>query len=187
MAGRGPLPDPNRRRRNAPTIPTTALPASGRKGPAPRLPRGVQLGEAGAAWWRWAWRTPHAAAWSVGDVHTVARRAALEDALAALDDGVGRFDLAELLGLDEDDERVRLLAQLVGELRKLATGRLAVEREMRELDDRLGLSPKAFAALRWRIVDDSPQDATDGTGDGSASRSQVPSLTDRRQRVLDAS
>lgn len=34
-----------------------------------------------------------------------------------------------------------------------ATERSAVAREMRELDDRLGLTPKGLAALRWKIID----------------------------------
>lgn len=34
---------------------------------------------------------------------------------------------------------------------------LAVLREMRERDDRLGLTPKGRLALRWSIVDDSPE------------------------------
>ncbi|MGD9754564.1 MAG: hypothetical protein AB7W59_26535 [Acidimicrobiia bacterium] len=37
---------------------------------------------AARAWWAWAWSTPQAAAWSVGDVVALARRARLEDVLA---------------------------------------------------------------------------------------------------------
>src|SRR5689334_13677132 len=85
----GPLPNPERRRRNAPTIPTTKLPAGGRPGRAPKPPGWLELDRAGKAWWAWAWKTPQAAAWSVGDEPMVARRAALEDELkttAAIDD-----------------------------------------------------------------------------------------------------
>lgn len=110
----GPLPNPNRRRRNAPTIPTTVLPAEGREGPAPKIPPFVRLGKTGRAWWRWAWATPQAAAWAAGHEGVVARRAMLEDMAA-------------------DEPSMTLL------------------REMRELDDRLGLTPKAMAALRWTI------------------------------------
>lgn len=78
----GPLPNPERRRTNAPTIPTTNLPAGGRQGPAPKPPKWVQLDVAARAWWAWAWSTPQAAAWSVGDVVALARRARLEDVLA---------------------------------------------------------------------------------------------------------
>jgi len=36
--------------------------------------------------------------------------------------------------------------------------RLALAKELRELDDRLGLTPKGMAALRWRIVDERKTD-----------------------------
>lgn len=78
----GPLPQQGRRRRNAPTFPTTRLPVSGFRGAIPKLPKGVQLEDAGQAWWRWAWRTPQAAAWNAGHVWNVARRAQLEDVWA---------------------------------------------------------------------------------------------------------
>lgn len=116
----GPLPKPpaERVRRNQPTIPTTKLPAAGFAGPAPKCP--VKLSRAGKAWWRWAWRTPQAAAWSDGDLYVIARRAQLEDDL----------DAARAEGVP------------IGSLSKAAT----------ELEDRLGLTPKAMAALRWSIV-----------------------------------
>ena len=53
----GPLPTDDKRRRNAPTIPTTKLPAAGRKGRVPKVPPAYTLGDAGAAWWKWAWRS----------------------------------------------------------------------------------------------------------------------------------
>ena len=90
----GPLPDPNARRRNAPTIPTTNLPASGRHGPVPKVPKWVELGAAGKGWWAWAWKTPQAAGWSDGNIPMVAQRASLEDDLASL---------AEVEGLDFAD------------------------------------------------------------------------------------
>lgn len=146
----GPLPDPRRRRRNAPTIPTTGLPVGGRTTPAPRLPAWVELGPAGRAWWRWAWRTPQAAAWAAGHEGMVARRAALEDDLAALG-AVESLDLLDVLGEDARALKAELV-RLAGQ----ASHRLAVHREMRELEDRLGLSPKGMASLRWEIVADPP-------------------------------
>ena len=83
----GPLPDPNRRRRNAPTIPQTLLPARGRIGRLPKMPEWVTLGVAGQAFWRWAWRTPQATAWTDGMEAIVARRAQIEDALAGRERG----------------------------------------------------------------------------------------------------
>lgn len=118
----GPLPKPadQRRRRNAPTIPTTRLPASGFDGSIPRCP--MRLGKAGRAWWRWAWRTPQAAAWSPGAVYSVALRASLQDLL--------------------DDPAIEVTPTLVG--------------RCVDLDDKLGLTPKGMAALRWEIVADEP-------------------------------
>jgi len=125
----GPLPNATRRRRNAPTIPTTVLPVGGRKGRAPKLPPFARLGDAGRAWWLWAWHTPQAAAWAPGHEGVVARRASLEDALAESDGAP-----------------------------------LALLREVRELDDRLGLTPKAMAQLRWTIgeADEKPEVERDG-------------------------
>jgi len=143
----GPLPDPQRRRRNAPTIPTTNLPIAGRQGRAPRPPRWLELGKAGTAWWRWAWKTPQACAWDPGDEVMIARRASLEDDLATIG-RVENLDAVELLGAAEMAD----VRSMVQRLAALATGRLAICREIRELDDRLGLTPKGLAALRWKIV-----------------------------------
>lgn len=157
----GPLPQPARRRRNAPTIPTTVLPAGGRTDPAPRLPGFVKLGKAGRAWWKWAWSTPQAAAWALGHEGVVARRASLEDDLDAL----ARVDGIDLGDLIHDEDAALTVKSVVQRLASLATGRLALVREMRELDDRLGLTPKAMAQLRWSIADPGNAPAESG-GDG---------------------
>lgn len=160
---RGPLPNAQKRRQNPPTIATTALPASGRKGRPPNPPAGYDLREAGRNWWKWAWGTPQATAWDPGARYAVARRAQLEDDLAALD----TFDPHSLdwffSSLDLGDERskrdaMRDLGEILGRLKALAGGRLAVVKEMRELEMHLGLGPKALAALRWAIVDDEPEE-----------------------------
>jgi hypothetical protein len=96
------------------------------------------LGTAGKAWWAWAWKLPHACAWSAGDLYVVARRARLED-----------------------DART-----------------VTSEREMRELDDRLGLTPKGMAALRWRIVEPA-------AAEGVAPDPKVASLDDRRAALAE--
>lgn len=161
----GPLPNASKRRTNAPTIPTTKLPAGGRKGRPPNPPQGYNLGEAGRLWWKWAWGTPQACAWDAGARYTVARRAQLEDDLARLDS----FDPHSLdwffSSLDLSDEgrvqdSMRELGQIIGKLQGLAAGRLSVAKEMRELEKRLGLDPKALAELRWTIVDDAPSAAS---------------------------
>lgn len=174
----GPLPDPNRRRRNAPTIPTTNLPASGRKGSIPTVPK--SLGAAGRAWWRWAWRTPQAAAWGVGMGHerVVERRASLEDDLAALEI-VDGLDMLDVFGGDAD-----ALKDTVRRLAGLASGRLSIMREMRELDDRLGLSPKAMAALRWTVVADAPAPSVGGsTADDAVANELERRRQDRAKRL----
>jgi len=126
------LPDPRHRHRNAPTIPTTDLPATTGAGEAPQYPEWMSLGDAGEAWWRWAWRTPQAHAWGhhMGMEPVIARRATLEDELAVM-------ELADGLS------------------------RSRVMREMRELDDRLGLTPKGLASLRWRIVTTDADEVSD--------------------------
>lgn len=141
----GPLPQPQRRRRNAPTIPTTSLPAGGREGPIPDPPEWVSLGAAGRAWWAWAWSTPQSAGWSErAHLDAVARRAALQDDLYAIElDG-------SLAGLDEEELRA-----LVCTLKAIVSGKATLLGKVTELDDRLGLTPKAMAQLRWTIVDDS--------------------------------
>lgn len=162
---RGPLPKSadERRRRNQPTIPTTKLPARGRKGRAPNPPQWVELGEAGTAWWSWAWRTPQAAAWSIGDHPALARRASLEDDLAGIRQ-VDNLDIAELLRIDPDD-RSKELEFIIRSLHSLAANKLAIAREARELDDRFGLTPKALAALRWTIVEEEPAKPENTGGD----------------------
>jgi hypothetical protein len=79
----------------------------------------------------------------------VARRASLEDDLAAIELVQG-IDFSEVVDADRADA-VRAAVQRVA---ALASGRLQILREMRELDDRLGLTPKAMAQLRWTIKGD---------------------------------
>lgn len=163
---RGPLPKApeNRRRTNAPAIPTTNLPVTGRTGRAPAVPPGAKLGKVGLAYWSWAWKTPQAAAWSPGHEAVVARRASLEDDLAALVDVQG-LDLAEHMDDPDLAERVQgMIKRLAG----LASGRLQVMKEMRELDDRLGLTPKAMAQLRWTIGGDGAEAGESGPAPVSA-------------------
>ena len=168
----GPLPNPQRARRNAPTIPTTDLPVGGRSGRVPPVPSWLKLGRAGSAWWKWAWRTPQAAAWAKGHESFVAKRAQLEDDLAALEQ-VDGLDVRDLLGLP-DDEAAQTIDFLVRRLHGLAAGRLSLVKECREMDDRLGLTPKSMAALRWRVVD-TPAEPKSASGPAADS--------DRRERL----
>jgi hypothetical protein len=150
---RGPLPkdDASRRRRNAPTISPTELPSAGRRGVLPKVPRGYALRECGSAWWEWAWATPQAAAWNDGYLYAVLRRAVLEDDLDAIRRvDSGSFD--ELLDSTEDDTR-RQIEWVVSTLRAICGSELNLMKEARELDDRLGLTAKSFAQLRWQLAD----------------------------------
>lgn len=163
----GPLPKPGARRRNKPTIPSTSLPAAGYSGPIPRIPKG--LGAAGRVWWRWAWRTPQAKGWDGGSVWVVGRRASLEDDMAALGLVESDLDLAELLDMGMT-ESLKQLELVIRRLHALAGGRLAVMREMRELDDRLGLTPKGRLALRWEIQPDEVEEAREAKASSSRAR-----------------
>lgn len=151
---KGPLPDPNARRRNAPTIPTTALPASGRKGRPPKCP--YELGPDGASWWKWAWTTPQAYAWDAGSHYALGRRARLEDDLASLG-FIDEVNLHDLLQTDREAEKRVEFALMT--LKRSASSKLALEKEMRELDVKFGLTPESMAKLRWTIVDDTKSQA----------------------------
>lgn len=155
----GPLPNPQKRRRNAPTVPATTLPASGRKGRPPNPPKAYALGDAGRAWWKWAWTTPQATAWDQGALYAAARRATLEDELATLGELEDRVQLEDLLA-GAEPEAVQRVEWALGLLKRSAAGSVSLMKEMRELDKRLGLDPKALAELRWTIVeeDGTPQE-----------------------------
>jgi hypothetical protein len=106
------------------------------------------LGEAGAAWWAWAWETPQAPKWDAGALYTVARRATLEDVISTLE-GVEAFDLESFMAQDPV-EAVRQLKWMLETLKAAAGGVLAVSREMRELEAQLGFGAKSMAGLGWK-------------------------------------
>lgn len=160
----GPLPKPEgeRQRVNKPTIPTTQLPAGGRVGDAPECP--VPLGPHGTTWWEWAWHTPQAAGWSAGDLYYLGHRAQLEDDVKALDSEDFAI-LDEVLSLPEDDAAA-ILGGLINRLKALATGKASLLTRVNDMDDKLGLTPKGMAALRWKIVADEEPKSAAPTGGG---------------------
>ena len=164
----GALPQPSRRRRNEPKIPTTLLPAEGYDGPVPTCP--YRLGTEGRKWWRWAWRTPSAAAWGPGDTYSVARRAQCEDDLAALE--LPNVDLAEYLDIDDSCALDRL-GDMMRRLRAIAGGRVGILKLAGDLDKRLGLDPKALLELRWTMAPPKSGDSDDETSD------EAPATSDR--------
>jgi hypothetical protein len=180
MAPRGPLPTRNPRRRNKPTIPTTNLPVSGRQGAAPAVPSWVTLRKSGLAWWKWAWSTPQACAWgdSVGQESFVARRAQLEDMVAALNDVRG-LDIDDVELTEDERKNLREMRYAISAVAAIASGHLALMKEMRELDDRLGLTPKGMEALRWKIVADAEPDV----GTPPAAAPGVTRIDSRRARL----
>ncbi|GCD37951.1 hypothetical protein OEIGOIKO_05761 [Streptomyces chrestomyceticus JCM 4735] len=195
MAGMGPAPKPNARRRNA-TVAMTKLPAGGRKGAPPK------------------WPLPD-------DVVTVAKRdmaqrQADELELALLEPELtGRARSAAQRKLDAAQTAATVLgkqletqARTEGELwaelwatpqavawerlgwtREVAQyvrwkvraemGDLDASKEARQLGDRLGLTPLAMLRLRWEV-------ATDEVGEQRQERSARPARSARaRLKVVD--
>lgn len=195
MAGMGPAPKPNARRRNA-TVATTKLPAGGRRGDPPRWPL-------------------------MDDIVTVAkrdmaRRQADELELALLEpDLQGRarsqaqrkLDAAQSTAtvLDKQIEaQATIEAELWAELwatpqavawerlgwtREVAQyvrwkvqaelGDLDASKEARQLGDRLGLTPLAMLRLRWEVT-------VDEVGEQRQERSARPARSARaRLKVVD--
>ena len=143
MAGMGPAPNPNKRRRNASTFDWVELPRAGRQGPPPPLPPGKWPKVCVDEWVR-LWATPQATQW----------------------DQTGR----SLYGYLDLVRRVHQPGTMG------VPGHYA---EMRQVEDRHGLNPKALLQLRWRIVDEAGAVGEDEpVSDASGS---VVSL-DRRRR-----
>ena len=115
MAGTGPAPNPNARRRNVrPAF--RRLPANGRQGELPAWPLPGRRSKSELALWAELWRSPQAAAWEeLGWIRAVARYT--------------RITVAA--------ERPKASAALMA--------------EARQLEDRLGLNPKAMRSLGWEI------------------------------------
>lgn len=141
-----PKPEGQKVTRHAPKFDWTPLPASGRKGRAPKMPAKRPWSKATKDAWADLWRSPQAVAW----------------------DQSGRTLHGWLLAHED--------AILAGENGKSLGPMLA---EMRAIEDRHGLNPKAMLQLRWRIVDD----AGDVVSEPVASTGRVPAR--RRLTVVD--
>ena len=144
MAGIGPLPTGNARRRNAPTIPTDTLDPNGRDGdvPEPIEP----LNELERRYFDWAWTTPAACGWHWSDAEIVADWARLK-ALAS------RYVAGEIVKTGKDGAEVP--AELPSALLTQITNR----------EDRLYLSPSARKKARTTMVETT--ESTESTADGN--------------------
>lgn len=165
----GPLPDPNARRRNK-RKPGTPLPLDGPLGKAPKCP--YALGKAGKKWWKWAWKLPQAVAWDDGAIYFVARRAQLEDEVEVLE-FTDYSELRDLLVGAADEDAATQIEWALSTLKKAAGGKRAIDKEMREMDNRLGLNPKSMADLRWTL--EAPEET------------EQPESPGRHLRAVDAS
>lgn len=181
---RGPAPTGRARRRNTPTIPTKQLPAAGRPGRAPAVPKGYELGTTGRSWWLWAWKQPQAVHWDHGHIYAVARRARLEDLIASIDqDDVDlQAVLTDALGITAEvvgtaESVADRVESLIRGLRAVAGGAAALYRQAGELDKVLGLTPKAMVDLRWELVAQ--------PGDQSAADKQPEAPKVRQLRAVD--
>jgi hypothetical protein len=83
--------------------------------------------------------------------------------MAALDALGGHFDLSDYIDVSEDQEELaRALSRQIEAVKRVAGGKLGLAKECRELENRLGLNPKALADLRWSIEQQETDDEVDG-------------------------
>lgn len=128
MAASYPKPDAERRTRHQQEFGWTDLPAAGRQGPPPPMPDTEDYSEL-ADWWADLWSSPQAVAWDQSG-------RTLHGLLHA------RWLLTE----------TEVVVRNGHELAVAAAPRAALLSEMRQIEDRHGLNPKAMMQLRWRIV-----------------------------------
>jgi hypothetical protein len=132
---------------------------------APKCP--YDLGPAGTAWWKWAHKTPQAKHWDVGAQYIAARRALLEDDNAALTLS-GDDDLLEQLLEGAAPSAIAAVTYALQRLAQSAAKTTGLSREMRELENQLGLTPKSAAALGWKA--DEPEKTADPLDQLAAAR-----------------
>lgn len=123
-----PKPDAERRNKSPHEFGWTDLPAAGRQGPPPPMPDTEDYGEL-EEWWADLWSSPQATAW----------------------DQSGRT-LHGLLHAKWLLTETEVVVRDGRELAVAAAPRASLLSEMRQIEDRHGLNPKAMLQLRWRIV-----------------------------------
>lgn len=100
------------------------------------------------AWWKTVWASPMAAMWVEADLPALLRLAQLQDLTTRELTGWTHRPL-RVGDLELDEETMVVRVTLAGAL--VSATLLA---EMRQLEDRLGLSPMARRRLQWEIADD---------------------------------
>lgn len=133
-----PKPPGQRRRRNAGQGQWQELPASGRKGelPDPRTDR--VLGDIAKTYWETLWTSPMAVTFTDADIQPLTRLAVLVDDRARSESG---------------DHLIEIVESNYGDSREVEVivGRFAGDAEIRQLEDRYGISPLARRRLQWEI------------------------------------
>lgn len=123
VAGRYPKDESSRRNRNEPTFDWVVLPFDGREGDAPELPGDREFTKWTEKAWQSLWSRPQAVMWDQSGF-TLHRWAVLHHQLLL------------------DDEKVETAKSKAA----------SISAEMRQIEDRHGLSPKAMLQLRWKIA-----------------------------------
>lgn len=131
-----PKPPGARRRRNTGQSEWQQLPAEGRQGeiPEPRTDR--ELGEVAKRYWDTLWTSPMAVTFTDADIQPLTRLAVLVDDRARAESAEGLLEIVE----DYHGNSVEVIV-----------GRFAADGEIRQLEDRYGVSPLARRRLQWEI------------------------------------
>lgn len=156
-----PKPPGQRRRRNLGQGQWKQLPANGRQGmiPEPRTER--ELGPIAMQYWETLWLSPMAVTFTDADIHALTRLVVLVDDRARAESAEGLLEIVE--------------SAHGGEV-EVIVGRFGGDAEIRQLEDRYGLSPLARRRLQWEI--------TQGDADSGSIRTKP--LQARTLRAVDA-
>lgn len=146
-----PKPPGQRRRRNAGQSQWQELPAEGRKGEVPEPRTDRRLGSVAKRYWDELWSSPMAVTFIDADIQPLTRLVVLVDDRARAETGEGLLEIVE--GNFDGDVRV-------------IVGQFSGDGEIRQLEDRYGISPKARRALQWEIRQGEVVDMPESKGGG---------------------
>lgn len=131
-----PKPPGARRRRNTGQSEWQQLPAEGRRGKAPEPRTDRVLGEIAKQYWETLWSSPMAVTFTDADIQPLTRLAVLVDDRARAESADGLLEIVE----DYHGNEVEVIV-----------GRFAADGEIRQLEDRYGISPLARRRLQWEV------------------------------------